>query len=252
VILPIALLLLLGADVGTAESPRGIIELPLRNELQQPFSNQRPLRVVLEMRPGPRVDLEDRVTLASKKDGQLELEVVGYPLPSDKVTKALRASSHLIDFDEAAVKTLRAKAVERLGKKPTVAALRDFVSKEVRYTMLRPFDSASRVAERKEGDCTELAVLLTALLRSFGVPARVVLGVVLFREGNQLKSFGHAWVEHHDGRRWAHADAAIPSTAGATYLPLDVLRNEGPSYGIAAMGSSFLRLRQITLREPAR
>jgi transglutaminase-like putative cysteine protease len=42
-------------------------------------------------------------------------------------------------------------------------------------------------------------VVLTALARLVGWPARVVLGVVLVPQESTVRAFGHAWTEIHDG-----------------------------------------------------
>jgi hypothetical protein len=67
--------------------------------------------------------------------------------------------------------------------------------------------TASEVVRSREGDCTEHAVLLTALLRARGVPARVVVGLVY---GEELQAFiGHAWTEAWLGGRWVPLDATL-------------------------------------------
>lgn len=126
---------------------------------------------------------------------------------------------------------------------------------------MRGFDIASRVAESRAGDCTEHAVLLTALLRAHGVPARVVLGAAVVLSAKQLSAWGHAWTEYFDVKRWQRLDAAlfqerqVPIDSAFThevagsghnarradaplastpirrlYLPRVVVRREGPGY----------------------
>jgi transglutaminase-like putative cysteine protease len=69
----------------------------------------------------------------------------------------------------------------------------------------------------RSGDCTEHAHLLCAALRSAGIPARVVVGVVYAADyGGWV---GHAWVEAHAGG-WLHLDAAYPGIPRTRYLAL--------------------------------
>ncbi len=65
--------------------------------------------------------------------------------------------------------------------------------------------SAADVAEHLEGDCTEHAVLLAAICRAKGIPARVAIGLVHFEHG-----FGyHMWTEVWIGERWVPLDATL-------------------------------------------
>ena len=53
--------------------------------------------------------------------------------------------------------------------------------------------SAAEVARTMEGDCTEHAVLLAAILRSQDIPARVAIGLIY---SERLGGFGgHMWTE---------------------------------------------------------
>lgn len=115
----------------------------------------------------------------------------------------------------------------------------------------RGFDVASRVAARKEGDCTEHAVLLAALARAFGCPARLVLGIALVPWEGRLFAFGHAWVEVAEGGSWRLADAALLPETGARYVPLHVVDDEGPGYGrhmLDAMAAILLVKRIVVER----
>lgn len=65
------------------------------------------------------------------------------------------------------------------------------------------FLSALEVAQRKEGDCTEHAVLLAALVRARGIPARVAVGLV-FRDN---AFYYHMWTEVFVNGCWVGFDA---------------------------------------------
>ena len=107
------------------------------------------------------------------------------------------------------------------------------------------FDIASQVSKRREGDCTEHAVLATALARANGVPSRIVLGLLVAFEGGALRAFGHAWAEAHVQGSWQIADATQPEQAGLDgplfYLPVQVLEQEGAGYSMQLMEFAMLR-----------
>ena len=67
--------------------------------------------------------------------------------------------------------------------------------------------SAAEVAEKLEGDCTEHAVLLAAMLRAAKIPSRIAVGVVYV---DRLESFGgHMWTEAFIGDQWIPLDATL-------------------------------------------
>ncbi len=81
------------------------------------------------------------------------------------------------------------------------------------------FASASEVARNLTGDCTEHGVLVAALCRAEGVPARVVVGLVY---ADNLGGFGyHMWNEVYVNQRWVAVDAAFDQEAvDAVHLKL--------------------------------
>jgi hypothetical protein len=72
------------------------------------------------------------------------------------------------------------------------------------------YASALETLDTRAGDCTEHAVLLTALARSLGIPARVVTGVVYVeRLGGASRVFvPHAWSQAFIDGRWISFDSA--------------------------------------------
>ncbi len=79
--------------------------------------------------------------------------------------------------------------------------------------------TAAEVADNPVGDCTEHAVLLAALARARGIPARVAVGLV-YMQGRQ--SFGyHMWNEVYIDGRWIPIDATLARGGiGAAHLKL--------------------------------
>lgn len=72
--------------------------------------------------------------------------------------------------------------------------------------------TASQVARSLEGDCTEVSILLVALLRSLGIPARVASGYVYVDEhmGASPQFAMHSWTQALMDGRWVDLDAALP------------------------------------------
>ena len=77
-------------------------------------------------------------------------------------------------------------------------------------TSLRP---ASEVAKSKQGDCTEYAVLLAALMRSEGVPSRVAVGFAYVP--NPASFAPHMWTEAWIDGQWIPFDATLGGEVNA-------------------------------------
>ena len=82
-----------------------------------------------------------------------------------------------------------------------VKRLLNWVSREVIPSLELSGGSALEVLRRKRGDCTERSVLLAALARAAGIPARCVVGLVA--DGETMS--GHMWVDVWAGR-WHPVD----------------------------------------------
>lgn len=86
--------------------------------------------------------------------------------------------------------------------------LTSYVASHVRLsafsTSLRP---ASEVAKSRQGDCTEFAVLLAALMRSEGVPSRVAVGFAYVPNPASLAP--HMWTEAWIDGQWIPFDATL-------------------------------------------
>ncbi len=67
-------------------------------------------------------------------------------------------------------------------------------------------DSASDVLTRKKGDCTEHSLLAVSMLRSLGIPAKRIDGLVyLMNDDNVPALYWHEWVEAYVGE-WTQLD----------------------------------------------
>lgn len=81
--------------------------------------------------------------------------------------------------------------------------------------------TAAEVAESLEGDCTEHAVLLAAMLRAKRIPTRLVAGVVYLERGTIPFFAAHMWTEANVGGRWIPLDATLGQRGiGAAHIKL--------------------------------
>ena len=83
-------------------------------------------------------------------------------------------------------------------------------------------DRASEVLEAGKGDCTEHTVLLVALARALGIPARAVHGLVYAQYGDgQPALYWHAWPEVRSAGEWIPVDPTFGQpVADATHVAL--------------------------------
>ena len=135
------------------------------------------------------------------------------------------AATDWLQSDAAELRALAAHAVAGTDDpQQRMQALENFVRGHITTKSLRiGYASALETARRREGDCTEHAVLLAALARASGIPAKVVTGLVYSRTfGRHRRVFvPHAWVIAWAGGRWQGYDAALPAF-GSGHLGLAV------------------------------
>ncbi len=152
-------------------------------------------------------------------DGALRVEVDasrGSPASGSEIEDpAYLASSDLIDFKDPEVvrfgeRVLRGISADRLER---VAALRQAVARHMnRKNFGTAFASASDAVRSRQGDCTEHAVLLAAVLRADGIPARVATGLVHAPiPGSSQAGFAwHMWVQALVEGSWLDLDPTRP------------------------------------------
>src|SRR5690606_28261978 len=149
------------------------------------------------------------------------------PAGSDQIEIAAYTDpSPFVESDDPAIVSL-ARNIVGDETEPVAAArkLVDWVHENVAKEPSLTVPSAREVAKVLRGDCNEHAVLLTALARAIGIPARVVAGAVYspFGVGGEPDQDGfyyHAWSELWLGG-WVSADAVFGQLpADATHVKL--------------------------------
>lgn len=170
--------------------------------------------------------LEDLPTLPAQTptrvdDRTIRLAVtMGEDAPKESAPgpEYLEASS-MIDTQDPLIRELAAGAIPGENAPPQIAAeaLRRFVFDHIDEKGLGVgMGSASEVARSCTGDCSEHGTLLAALLRTQGIPARVVSGLVYVNDFEGSKDiFGYhmwtqAWLELEPGKpQWVDYDATL-------------------------------------------
>jgi transglutaminase-like putative cysteine protease len=144
------------------------------------------------------------------------------PLPADREPNSLIQSNH------PAVKALaESVAPAETDSWQLACALERLVYQHVDSQQFsHALASAAEVATSGTGDCTEHAVLLAAVCRARGLPARVAIGLVYF---DQAQAFAyHMWNEVWIDDRWIPLDATLGRGGiGAAHLKITTSGLEG-------------------------
>jgi hypothetical protein len=112
---------------------------------------------------------------------------------------------------------------------PGFACLEALVDRTIRTKSLQHgFAGVGEVLDSGAGDCTEHALLLAALLRRRGVPARLAYGFLLTEAG----FIGHAWTEVLADGGWFWLDPSFPGGRPYAFkLRLGVIDPAQPVWG---------------------
>ena len=154
-----------------------------------------------------------KLALNSERSGTLSVEIpeiedgncVDLPVEDSELQTFLSPTA----FIEAAHPNIRAKAVEILdGESNSWRAakkLSTWVYKSIRNKKLSGgFNSSLKTLESLSGDCTEHTVLLIAMARSVGIPARICSGLVFSKDA----FYYHFWPEVYVGT-WVQMDPTL-------------------------------------------
>ena len=163
----------------------------------------------------------------NQREGILEINV-----PTVYVSKALNLSAELIQgemaeflkstvYIQADAPEIREKAAELIGGETNswkaAKKLCRWVNENISDKNLKVgFGSALRTLESREGDCTEHTVLLIALARAAGIPARVCAGIVYVGDA----FYYHFWPEVYVGEWVAMEPTLGQIQADANHIQL--------------------------------
>jgi hypothetical protein len=141
---------------------------------------------------------------------------------TDAPSEADRQPNNYIQSDDPTIVRMAAEAAGDESDPAKIALLLEsYVRRAIRSVKFsQTFATAADVARSGEGDCTEHAVLLAALARAKGIPARVAIGLVYV--GGATPGFGfHMWTEMFLGGVWVPLDGTLGQGGiGAAHLKL--------------------------------
>ena len=130
---------------------------------------------------------------------------------TDAEALAALKPSRFVQSDSAKVMALAKEAVGQTKNAPEAARrIQKFVNTYISKKNLSVgYATAAEVAETRQGDCTEHAVLTAAMCRAVGIPARVVTGMAYASQfAGRRNVFGpHAWNEVYLAGKWIGLDA---------------------------------------------
>ncbi len=165
------------------------------------------------------------------EDGTLvvdvDLDAPSIASAEDQANPAYLGTSVLIDPTDPAILKMAGASLEEAGDDPARKAdvLREAVFSWIsRKDYGTVFASASETVRNRTGDCSEHGVLLAALLRSEGIPARVASGAVYVPAGviSDEPVFGwHMWTQAIIDGHWVDLDATLPVSYTVGHLLAD-------------------------------
>lgn len=155
-----------------------------------------------------------RLDVKDSKDHAIELTVIAKPIPpvNSRSVKAddkfLTPTAFLQSRDPAVIEHAdRATGGETDPGRIAVRMEKYVRDKLTKKNFSTAMASAAEVAQRLEGDCTEHAVLLAAMLRAKKIPSRVAAGLVYVESMNSFG--GHMWTEAFLAGEWIPLDATL-------------------------------------------
>jgi hypothetical protein len=127
------------------------------------------------------------------------------------VTGATKPNRYLQSGDANIIDLAKKAVGDAKDAAEAAKRIEQFVADYIEYRSLAVgYASALEAARSKKGDCSEYAVLSTAMCRAAGIPARVVVGVAYVDDFMGKSGFGgHAWVEVFIEGKWVGLDPAF-------------------------------------------
>lgn len=168
---------------------------------------------------------------------------------NDKELKDALKATLTVDWESPAITRL-AKEIASTEKDAWTVARRSnlFVHKLLDKAYGASSDRATDVLANKRGDCTEHALLLTAILRAAGIPARRADGLVYMQAADGVPAlYWHEWVQAWVGE-WIELDPTFNQPiADPTHV---LLGTEAQVDTAGLIGKLKLEVAEIEAREP--
>jgi len=204
-------------DVNKAESIT--YYLKVKQDSNSPLGNtiQENKKIILEAIPST-----DNQTVSAGEDDHIIITVQPIKAPKgakfpykgndERLLAALKPTRY-IQSDNAKIIELAKEAVGATkDAAEAVKKIEEFVANYISNADLSVgYASAVEVAESRQGDCSESAILTAALCRAVGIPAEIVMGMAYVKEWRGFENCfgGHAWVQSYVGGKWVGLDASF-------------------------------------------
>jgi len=176
----------------------------------------------------------------------------GAAMPYQGKDAAARAALKPTRFIQCDAKPIIAAARKAVGDAKDAAAaaerIRAFVRGHIRRKDLSiGYATALETLTSRQGDCTEHAVLVAALCRAAGIPARMTCGLVLL-PGSEDTLGPHAWAEAFIGGKWVGLDAAM-ERYDATHIALMIGDGEPDEFFGLIKTLGYFKITDVTIRK---
>ena len=194
-------------------------------------------------------------TVKKTGDETGELTITAAPIPDratlQPVAAEFTAASQYLQRDDELVQDHAKKAAGDATDPAQIARrMEQYVQKTLtKKDFSTAMASAGEVAKTLQGDCTEHAVLLAAMLRVKGIPSRVAVGLV-YVDLKETSAFGgHMWTEANLNGQWIPLDATLGrGGTGAAHIKLSdsSLSDDGPA-AISSFAPLMLVIGQLKI-----
>ncbi|MGD9110363.1 MAG: transglutaminase-like domain-containing protein [Phycisphaerales bacterium] len=176
-----------------------------------------------------KIESTDYQKVNMNKDGQLIVTVkplkapenVRFPYRGNKreALEALKPNRFIQSDDEKIIKLAKQAVGNAKDAMAAAERIESFVGDYIETKDLSiGYATAVEVAQSKQGDCSEHAILTAALCQAVGIPAEVVVGIAYVDDFEGLRGFGpHAWTQAYIGDRWVGLDSAFKGTGRGGY-----------------------------------
>jgi len=197
----------------------------------KPIANPHQSKKIVYRIKGHDIDVSEHLkststqTIKKLDDHTCELTVRAIALPQratiEKVDSLFLAETNYLQIsDYEVIQHARRAAGAEINPARIARKMERYVHDKIRVkNFSTALASAAEVAEQLEGDCTEHAVLLAAMLRVKKIPSRIATGLIYIPSRSSFG--GHMWTEAYLNNQWIPLDATLGRGGiGAAHIKL--------------------------------
>jgi hypothetical protein len=236
-------------DARVAEPMDAIGSLIVRSPVRIPDGyRHRTIRYVLSRADGLAPDAVETAEQDVVRDGARAVVTVcqacgheSVPTPAD-IERFLKPNAW-VRSDDAQIRHIARGATGGSNVHQSMISLTKFVALAMHGSNdFIGYADAVTALRTGSGDCTEFAVLLAALARARGIPARIAVGLAYSDRFSGRKDVfsPHMWVQAWDGQRWTSYDAALEGF-DSMHIALGI--GDGDPSSVSAQFAALPRLR---------